>query len=199
MHVPIHDRDAPDAEPLLCVTRGERDIVHDAKSHPARRARVVPRRTHEAECRLRIALHHGIRRREHAAHRSHRRIPRMRTHAGVAGAELRRAGADFALCEIEIRSGVDEQQILALHRAGRDIAHLRAQARFFQRGEHGIVSRRLLGVPGAGGVFPAYCIGGKDHAASASHSRDEVNPRCTADNFMRRLDAETKSSHVSER
>ena len=58
MDIPIHDRHAFDSKPPPRVPGGDRDVVHDAKSHSATRRRVVARRADQAERRLVFARHH---------------------------------------------------------------------------------------------------------------------------------------------
>ncbi len=49
MHVEVDDGDACDAELVLCVARGDRDVAEDAEAHRLRLEGMVPRRTHERE------------------------------------------------------------------------------------------------------------------------------------------------------
>jgi hypothetical protein len=111
MVVEVHDQEAA-AEPMEMGTGGNRDVVQEAKAHPASRFGVVARRPNQGEYRP-VTARRGLRGHDDTARRAPGYGERLSVYQGIAGRQVPRfaTGVDFALEQVEISPGVDALEL----------------------------------------------------------------------------------------
>ena len=83
MNIEIDQRDSLQSVMFQRMHRCNRHIIENAKTHGAIARGVVPRRSHAAKCRARLAPNYQVRGQYRGAGRAHRGIEAARTHRRI--------------------------------------------------------------------------------------------------------------------